>query len=261
VTRALDAVFPRLVVATTRFADVLRDADGNTPSAGTTWTIAEVGAHVLAITRVYLRSVQDGAPGWATLDGPTENARFLAQTPEREPKVIADAIEQNIAELEPRWRSVPSGTQIAWHGPITVEPAVVAGMALGEMLVHGLDIARARSRPWPIDAPDAAIVVDSALRVVEHFVDETAAAGFRATYGLSVRGEGAYTLTFEDGRLTASEGRPPRADCRISAAPVPFLLTTYNRQSPVRAALSGGVVAYGRKPWLAFTFPKLLRNP
>jgi hypothetical protein len=41
-------------------------------------------------------------------------------------------------------------------------------------------------------------------------------------------------------------------DCRISADPVSLLEVLYGRESQWPAVLRGRLVAFGRKPWLAF---------
>ena len=128
------------------------------------------------------------------------------------------------------------------------------------MLIHGWDVATALGRPWPIEPGDAGLVASSVMEVVTHFVDPTAA-GFTSTFGLHLRGGPAFTLAFNDGALTARAGRPQKADCRVSAEPVAYLLSAYGRIPVLRVALTGKVVAYGRRPWLAFKLGSLLRTP
>jgi hypothetical protein len=43
-------------------------------------------------------------------------------------------------------------------------------------------------------------------------------------------------------------------DCVISAAPAAFLLVGYGRLPIRRALLRGGVLAWGRRPWLGLRF-------
>lgn len=51
------------------------------------------------------------------------------------------------------------------------------------------------------------------------------------------------------------------ADIMMTADPVAYLLIGFGRQPIWRAALSGRVVASGRKPWDRLTLPKLFVNP
>jgi len=54
-----------------------------------------------------------------------------------------------------------------------------------------------------------------------------------------------------------SVGRPPPADLRLSVDPVVFLLTSYGLMPSWKALARGGILAWGRKPWLAGPFTRL----
>ena len=73
-----------------------------------------------------------------------------------------------------------------------------------------------------------------------------------------------------DGPRTSSGSRTARrrcgplggpVDCVISADPVTFLLVVYGRMPLGRALLRGGMLAWGRRPWLALRFKDLFFNP
>jgi hypothetical protein len=138
---------------------------------------------------------------------------------------------------------------------------VVCGIEGGDAVVHGWDVAHALGRPWPIEPADACIVASSLLEVLPAFVDPAAATGFTATYGLHLRHGPDVALDFVDGSLTVHDGRPSKADCRISAEPVAYLLNGYGRVPAAKVALTGRIAVYGRKPWLGFKLASLLRSP
>lgn len=87
------------------------------------------------------------------------------------------------------------------------------------------------------------------------------AAETSATFELRVRGGTTYVLVFERGSLTIVDPPRPGIDCRVSLAPDAALLTAFGRRGVARTVLTGGAVAWGRKPWLAPQLPRLLRNP
>ena len=245
--------------ATSQFCSLLRTAsDGRLRIPHMTWTVGETGAHVLGIMRLYPEMLAGVSSGWESLDaGEAENARLLADTPEREPDEIADAIEVAAPKLREAFAAYTEdlGT---WHAGLQIPPAAIVGIQVGDMFVHGWDVATAFRGPWTIDPPDACLSIAAATPILPHFVDEKAASGFSATYGLQLRGGPAFTLEFADGRLTAFEGRAPHADCRMSAEPVAYLLIAYGRVPVWRPAIRGQLISYGRRPWLGLKLSSLL---
>jgi Mycothiol maleylpyruvate isomerase N-terminal domain len=247
---------------TGRFSRLLRAAsEGTRKVPHLTWTIGETGAHVLGGLRIYPEMLAGTATGWESLTaGEAENARLLADVPEREPHEIADAIDTAAAKLREAFGHY-SKDLAPWHAGLRIPPAAMVGLLVGDMLVHGWDIATVLGHTWVIDPPDAFLAFSATMPVMEHFVDEEAARGFSATYGIQLRRGPAFTLTFADGRLTTDEGRPPHADCRMSVEAVAYLLSAYGRVSLWRPVIRGSLISYGRRPWLGLKLTSLLRNP
>jgi hypothetical protein len=93
---------------------------------------------------------------------------------------------------------------------------------------------------------------------VGYSVDPEVAVKATGTYHLRLRGGDDWAIEVRDARAEIQRRRPPsRADLRVSAEPVAFLLVGYGRMSRWRALLSVRMVAWGRKPWLAVPFSKL----
>lgn len=139
----------------------------------------------------------------------------------------------------------------------------VTATLLGEVLIHGYDIAQASRQPWLIPPTHAGLVFSGALPMLPYFVNHAAAAGVRASFDLRLRDKDSprVRLAFDDGTLDVASGPAEPVDCHLSADPTAFLLVMYGRQGPLRPALTGKVVAWGRKPWLAFRMPSLLQRP
>jgi hypothetical protein len=128
----------------------------------------------------------------------------------------------------------------------------MAALLLEEASVHGHDVATALRRPWRIRDEWAHTVFRGLLPVMPAYVSERAA-GVRARIDLRLRGDPAAraVLDLADGAMTVHPGPPEeRVDCHVSAAPVPFLLVSLRRTGPLRPALTGQVLTWGRKPWL-----------
>jgi hypothetical protein len=268
---ALDGVIPR-------FADLVRSApDPAAPAVGC-WTVAEVAAHVghacagnLLAARTLGPSPTEAFPEGDDL--PDAAARFnawnLAGDPERDLSELASRIEQRGAELVTSVASAAPDHKAAWlAGAVVPAPALPTHLLL-ECLVHGHDIARASGRRWPIARSDAAIAgrflpllfrcLTPAARA--SFVDPAVARDASACFDVRVREGGRNFFVFERGVLTVEDPSDRPVDCHISADPVAFLLVGFKRVSVMQPALTGRIVAWGRKPWLAFKFTRLLRSP
>jgi hypothetical protein len=247
--------------ATTRFSRQLRTvSDGSQRVRHLDWTISETGAHVLGILRGYRDLAGGGPPIWPDLEhGDDHNAALLAATPERDPRRVADAIDQVAPGLGAVW-AAHAGEALAWHAGLTVPVASITAMVANDVLIHGWDLATTVGQAWPIAGPDSVVAVRGLSAVLPAFVDPVHAAGVRITYRIALRGGPVMTWSFDDGTLTVVEGAAARPDCRVSAAPTAWNLSGYGRLPAWKAALTGQVVVYGRRPWLISKVNSLLRR-
>jgi uncharacterized protein (TIGR03083 family) len=237
---------------TRRFADLFRSApDPEQPVVRSDWCVREVAAHVFVITESFERYLTgDTTPVIDLTDLPTTNPTAIATVQERDVATLADGIERGTARFleltdgrgldEPMW----------WHGEQTTIGAVY-GIYLGELLMHGDDVARTLRRPWPISAGDATIVFEGVSQIVHLFLDP-ARAQHDATFEIRLRTGPSFVLPFSNGKLRVQAGRARDADCRISADPAALVPVLYRRRSQWGAIARGRLVAFGRRPWLAF---------
>jgi uncharacterized protein (TIGR03083 family) len=258
--RALEA----LQHAADRFIALLRTANGEDAARavpGMRWTVGEVAEHVLAGMRSYRVMAAGGERTWKSFATSAEdNDASIAATPERDLASVAAALPAAVAELA-KLCAERGDALVPYHENTEVPATVLAGLAVGELVLHGRDIARAIKTPWPIGADEATVVIAAALTIVPHFVDESAAQGFSAIYDLRLHGGTRSTLSFVDGVLTTRAGSPDRADCHIAADPSAFVLLAYGRTSLAWPIATGKMIAWGRRPWLAFQLLPKLRNP
>lgn len=160
-------------------------------------------------------------------------------------------------------RRLTPETELTWHAQITLPATTMAAIVVGEVLVHGHDVAMASRQTWSMDADSARMTAMGLVPLLPHYVDREATADVRARVLLSLRGGQKQTrLVFvvDRGNLTVEEPGA-RVDCRISADPAAFILVSYGRLSLLRPALTGKIVAYGRKPWLGLKLSGWLTNP
>jgi len=250
--------------ATNQLCAVLRSAADPDARAVGTWTMRDVGAHLASGIPLYTGIVRGEGSTYTGLDRIAElNAAGIATITDRDCKTLADQIESAVAEFVTVVRTTPGDPKVAWHAGILLPVSSVTAILLGEMLIHGHDIAQASRRPWVIAADHAGLVFRGSLPILPYFVDRAAAAGVRASFDIRLRGKDnpRVCLAFDDGSVNVAFGSTESVDCHLSADPAAFLLLMYGRQRPLRPALTGKVIAWGRKPWLAFRMQSLVQRP
>jgi hypothetical protein len=138
----------------------------------------------------------------------------------------------------------------------------LTALALGELTVHGHDIATGTGRPWPIPAEHAKLIVGTVCPEMSPLaVRPEAARGAPVTYEVRLRGNGPrYVIRVADGTAEVRAVGGP-VDCVISADPVTYLLVVYGRMPLGRALMRGEMLARGRRPWLGLRFKDLFFNP
>jgi uncharacterized protein (TIGR03083 family) len=180
--------------------------------------------------------------------------------PERNVKEIASALEKEMPALIDAWRAIPAGTVFVWHADLSLPIEVIAGLVLSDVLVHTVDLGRALGERMPIPKADAIAAFDAVVPVIPNFLSPEGQR-FDGVFDIALRDGPRYAFAFADGGVTITSEKPATAVCRMNGDPATLLLVSYGRIPPWRAALAGKVMAYGRKPWLAFRFPSFIRNP
>jgi uncharacterized protein (TIGR03083 family) len=256
-----------LPAAAERTAQLMREiTNPGAPVPGLRWTAAELAAHVVADLRTYTGVVAGRgpvvAPGTAPAAdlGTAENQRQLAEYPERGLDRLAAELTRAMPAFVGAAGAAPPGAQLGSPIGVAMTPATIAAIVLGEQLIHGLDLARAAGRPWPIDADDARLVVPGVVELLPAYLNREAARGLRVRYELRAGGDLRYQLAIDDGTATVGPATGS-ADCVITADPVAFLLVGYGRISQWGPMLRGQLRAGGRKPWLGFKFNQLTVSP
>jgi uncharacterized protein (TIGR03083 family) len=241
--------------ASVKFGDLLRTAPAATtivpPSS---WSVAELGAHLVSLPRRYTRMLDDDQAAFPERVSALNQAEIEAIGP-RDPKQLADLLEADSAELL-NLLGHDGDRAVLFYG---VQSSVVGvgGALLGELLVHGRDLARMLGKAWELRSEQALAVANGVLPWLANFVNPEVAERAAGTYHLRLRGGDDWTIRVRDGGAVIERQRPGSADLHISAEPVAYLLVGFQRMSLWRAVLSGRMVAWGRKPWLGLQFSKV----
>jgi uncharacterized protein (TIGR03083 family) len=179
-TTYLDRVRPAIEEVGERFATLVSAApDPSLRIRHSDWTVSEATAHVVTV-----------APRYA--DGPEGRGTWV-QDPKALPELnqgqiralgthslaeLAAQLRHDLAALEDQVAGYGSAPpSFRFHGGELVPADVALGILLGELVVHGWDIAQAVHQPWPIDPGHVALILEGLVPIVPGWVDPQRARG------------------------------------------------------------------------------------
>lgn len=222
------------------------------------WTVTDVVGHVAMEPQRYVElALGGGDRPRHVADLPSSNAHQVAGLPSRDIGELTDLLMSHAERLLTTVAGFADPAPLMYFdGDQQVPADLQVGTFLGELIVHGRDIARAAGRDWPIDPAMVPLVYLGLHQVLPGWVDPRGASGHTATYELRLRASTSYIYEFIDGKLEVDPEQPRRVDAHISADPVTALLTSYGRVGQFGPAITGKVLVWGRRPWLALS----LRN-
>jgi uncharacterized protein (TIGR03083 family) len=262
-TAYLDRVLPAIDRLAERFAALVTAApDPAAPIPDSEWTVRDATAHVATVARRYIDG-PEGRGSWVP------DPRDLAALNDTQIQALADldmaelaaTLRRDLTALAAQFRAYGTAPPtFRFHGGEPVAADVALGILLGELVVHGWDIARAVAHPWPIDPGDVELILDGVEPILPGWVDRDRAGDLTATFDIRLRGGTTRRWSFTNGRLD-TKPTPSRPDVTISADPVALLLVFYRRQSQWPHILRGHMLAWGRRPWLAFTLATRFHTP
>jgi uncharacterized protein (TIGR03083 family) len=270
-----EAARAAISTAAARFTALLRETDDiERPAENTDWTVAETAAHVSTVLTLFSAAItaepQALTPDqYLDADFPTRLAATNAATIAMVDHIDAGYLAELITAGAQRFLRFAAAADpelecdTPWYGPGRTRTVdCLTALALGELTVHGHDIATGTRRPWPIPAAHAKLIVGTVCPNMSPLaVRPEAARGAPVTYEVRLRGNGPrYVIEVADGTAQVRAAGGP-VDCVISADPATFLLVVYGRTPLYRALLGGGIFATGRRPWLGLRFKTLFFNP
>jgi uncharacterized protein (TIGR03083 family) len=251
--------------AASQFLAMLRSGPDPAAAAVGTWTVREVAAHVAGGAELYDKLARGSPSASPTIEAIAAlNDQIVSTLAGQSLQVLADRFETAVASLLAAADHNPDDPNVPWHAGLQIPLSTLLAVACGEYLVHGRDIARAVRLPWRVPADWARTVFLGLTPIVPHYLLAERVSGWRVQYDIRLRGDrtARAVFTIDDGVLTVGRSASgTRADCYLSADPWAFLLVLYSRTGPGTPALAGRIVAWGRRPWLAFRLPSLFRKP
>jgi uncharacterized protein (TIGR03083 family) len=267
-----------LAGAAERFSRMLLDC--RTPDRRTIgdWSVADTAAHVAVVARLNAGLISgDLAPldapeldrGWqeSSLGGFGRlNALSLEHFPERALDVVSNTLLEEVDLLLNRAKDVDPRELRPWLGSAQLPAASHVAHQLNEVLIHGLDIARALNVPWPISAHESALTFDLFLMPMLGGRSGRLLAGSGGNEGrVTIEFRSKHTtpviLTSDNGRLQVEPADGGKVDAQVRFDPTAMMLTIFRRTRLLRSVATGKVFAFGRRPWAAVTYLRGMRSP
>jgi len=255
VCRSIEAAAGRLAVMVRGIHDL------DLAAKGLDWSVGETASHLVAAISQNADLLNGTRETHAVADIAAINRERLTLVNDRSSDGLAEGIFQAAAEIVAAAKSYPAGRLVRWVDDVEQDVSTVLAAVLGELLVHGFDIARSVGQDWVIRRHHAAQVIAGTAPALPLFVHRSNAAGFKGSYDVRVRGGGRFVARFDDGDLKVERPGPEGADCYLSADPVAMILVFYGRVGQWGQVAKGKMIAWGRKPWLGLRFKSLIIDP
>jgi hypothetical protein len=261
-----------------RFEALVADADPRA-MANAEWTVMDTAAHVTAIAWVYTAmAVSDDTP--LPIPGLREviltttvdnihgglNVQMLRGYTEREPGAVLARLHSCTDEILRLIAGEDPSRTFSWLGGSRLPLAGIVAHLINELLVHGRDIARSVNAPWQIPEEYAAFFFELFLiEIIRNGLgtllddDRPARRGriaveFRSAYTIPV------TIVLDTGQVSIEE--PSRDnDVRVYFKPATMSLVLFHYITRSRAAMTGSLRVWGRRPWLLLPFLRKVRLP
>jgi len=257
VLHAIDTVADRLITM------VLAAPDRDQRVPGTPeWTVTEAFAHVVTVAPRYREATRQAGERAETVpDLAPLNARQIAQLDTSDARRLAGTLRTELAALADVIRSFGDQQPVyQFHGGELIAADTALGILLGELVVHGHDIAEALRKSWPIDPTHVELILRGLAPIVPGWVNPERAAGHTGRSEVRLRGQGIHHYTFRNGQVS-TKPTGVRPDTVISADPTTALLVLYRRRRLWPAILAGRLLASGPKPWRALRFTSRFYKP
>ena len=244
----------RIGQAKERFDRLIRSADPFARIPGGDWTVQQLAAHVLSVTHRY-RLVMRGsefrrAASMSDMDvvNQVEMEALVAPIPE-----LADQIQEVSVEMDDWFEAHGDDPRVfPFHGGGMISGITAQTNWLGELVMHGSDVARAVKAPFTVDERDLLLVARGMMEYAHGFLRADVSPDTDLCVALTIPDARPWIIHIHDGIAEVRARTPadrPDAVMRTPASAITELL--YKRIGQFAAVRRGLFIVGGRRPWRA----------
>jgi hypothetical protein len=176
--------------------------------------------------------------------------------------VLIDQIRTAAAELATACDALTAETVIPFHTFTSVSGTAWQTYWLGELLMHGEDIALAAGLPWKIGERDMLIVVRGLMEIGPAYVRADLSPTTDVCVAFTLTGARPYLIHIHDGIAEFRARRPEdRPDAVLRGPASAMAQMFYARIGVFSAARRGLLVVGGRRPWKALKLMTYFESP
>jgi mycothiol maleylpyruvate isomerase-like protein len=259
-----DELRERIALAGKRFDRLVRDADPNARPPGQDWTAQQIAAHVLTLGHRYRQLARGGdycravdARGIAGVNQ-AELEAAMAPMPE-----LADQLQNVSEELDSFFDATTDDRPtIPFHAFGFMSGITAQTNWLGELLLHGEDIAKAVGAPWELPECDMLLILRGAREMAPLYLRPGVSVATNACVAFAIPEARPYLIHVHHGTAQMRERRPddrPDAVLRVPASALTQL--RYQRIGPFTAVCRGLRIVGGRRPWVALKLMSYFERP
>ena len=261
----LFAARTRLEEAAHRFADLIRSApDVHEPVADGRWTIRDVGAHLTTVFGLYTEfaaQMPSPYPSLSREDCRMASEQLFSDISEDDPGKLAGLLVDSAERFLDETSQLSGDHPVSYHCNLRYDVFGLTGTLLGDVLLHGYDVATRIRRPWRIDRTEAELVLAAYAPLYHLILDPDRTKGLSVGVSVELRGSPPAVARFRDGQFGFEAIGDGPVDATISADPVAFLMVGSGRLDRSAAIALGLMELGGAHPEVAMAFPDYFAYP
>lgn len=259
-----DELRERIAAAQQRFDRLVRGANPLAPIPDSRWTVQQAVAHVLTVAHRYRDIARTGdfhragSPAEVAEINQAQLEAVIAPVPK-----LADELQAVEPEIDSLFDTITSErSTLVFHAGVVVDDITAQTNWLGELLLHGRDVARAAKSRWDLPERDMLLIARGMMQIAPAFVRSASPprTNIRVTFHLP--GARPYLIHIHERTAEVRESRPSdRPDAVLRAPASTFTQLLYQRITPLTAARRGLMVVGGRRPWRALRLQSYFERP